>query len=88
MRRIIAGVGIGFFGLTALACGFELGEPRNITGNFEVEYHDNMRVYINDKLVAEVVDGDTESMEWDGDIIELQVLCSEKGVQCPSLILI
>lgn len=66
------------------ACGELEGGPQDRMGNYEVEYTDGMRVYINDELVAELTDADSESFEWNGEIIEIGTLCSDEGVQCPS----
>ncbi len=69
---------------TLLALGCELAEPRDVMGNFEVHYVDNMRVYINDELVAEVESGEDADIEWDGEIFQVSTLCSDEGVECPS----
>lgn len=69
---------------TALtACG-ELPEAQDRMGNYEVEYVDNLRVYINDELVAEVVAGEDATVEFNGEFFEVSQLCSDEGVQCPS----
>ncbi len=67
----------------ALGC-FELEQPQDIMGNFEVEYANNMRVYINDELVADVQDGEDADIEYDGEIFQVSTLCSDEGVDCPS----
>lgn len=72
--------------LTALslsACG-ELESPRAVTGNFAVTYVDNLRVYIGDELVAEVVSGEDATVEWDGAAFQISTLCGDEGTECPS----
>lgn len=70
---------------TTLAAGcFELPQEQDVMGNFSVEYANNMRVYINDELVAEVADGEDADIEFDGEIIQVSTLCSDEGVECPS----
>jgi hypothetical protein len=70
---------------SALSVGcFELPQTQEVMGNFEVEYVNNMRVYINDELVAEVTEGEDADIEFDGEIIQLSALCSEEGVECPN----
>ena len=82
MNRIITTSLIATSALTA-AC-FELPQTQDVMGNFEVTYADNMRVYINDELVAEVQDGEDADIEYDGQIFQVSTLCSDEGVQCPS----
>jgi len=65
------------------ACG-ELSSPQEVTGNFEVSYADNMRVYINDELVAEVTPGTEETVEWDGQSFQVSAVCGDDGTLCPS----
>lgn len=68
--------------LTLSAC--ELAEPTSVMGNFEVSYADNMRVYINDELVAEVFPGEEETIEYEGGTFQVSQLCGEDGRECPS----
>jgi len=68
--------------VVATACE-QLDEPRDVMGNFEVEYVDNMRVYINDELVAEVESGEDATIEWDGETFQLSAVCSDEGTECP-----
>jgi hypothetical protein len=65
------------------SCGL-LDEPRDVMGNFEVHYADNLRVYINDELVAEVVAGENETVEWNGETFDITTLCSDEGTDCPA----
>lgn len=67
-------------GLTAC----ELAGPIDVMGNFTVTYADNMRVYINDELVAEVTPGEEEDIEYNGEIFQVSALCGDDGTQCPS----
>ena len=69
--------------LSLTACG-ELPEEQDRMGNYEVEYVDNLRVYINDELVAEAVSGEDATVEWDGESFQISQLCSDEGVVCPS----
>lgn len=69
--------------LFAGAC-VPLETPRTVMGNFAVTWADNMRVYINDELVAEVTPGSDETIEWNGTTFEVTTLCSDEGVECPS----
>ncbi len=68
-------------GLTA--CG-ELPESQDRMGNYDVSYVDNLRVYINGELVAEVVSGEDAAVEWDGETFQISQLCGDEGVVCPS----
>lgn len=70
--------------LVALTGCFELPATHDVMGNFSVEYANNLRVYIDDTLVAEVTDGEDADIEWDGEIIQVSTLCSDEGVECPS----
>ncbi len=67
--------------LPTTAC--ELAEPRDVMGNFEVSYANNLRVYINDELVAEVAEGEDATIEFDGESFQISTLCSDEGTQCP-----
>jgi hypothetical protein len=67
----------------SLGC-FELPQTQEVMGNFSVEYANNMRVYINDELVAEVADGEDADIDFDGEIIQVSTICSEEGIECPS----
>jgi hypothetical protein len=66
-----------------VGCG-ELEEAREVTGNFEVRYVDNLRVYIGDELVAEVVSGEDAEIEYSGEYFTVSTLCGEEGTTCPS----
>jgi hypothetical protein len=70
--------------LTAFASACMLDEPRDVMGNYEVHYVDNLRVYIDDELVAEVVSGDNEEIEWNGETFDITTLCSDEGTDCPA----
>jgi len=61
-----------------------LETPRSVMGNFEATFADNMRVYIDDTLVAEVTPGTDASFEWNGETFQVSTLCSDEGVECPS----
>lgn len=67
----------------ATACG-ELQQPRDVTGNFAVQYFDTVRVYIGDQLVAEAAPGEDPTISWEGGTFSLSVLCGEDGTECPS----
>ncbi|MCK6503799.1 hypothetical protein L6R53_10435 [Myxococcota bacterium] len=62
----------------------ELAEPIEVMGNFAVSYADNMRIYINDELVAEVTPGQEAQVEYNGEIFQVSALCGEEGTLCPS----
>jgi hypothetical protein len=81
MKRIITTALIASTA-TSVAC-FELPQTTDVMGNFEVQYANNLRVYINDELVAEVQDGEDADIELDGEIIQVSTLCSDEGVECP-----
>jgi len=81
MNRIITTTLIAS-SVLSVAC-FELPQTQEVMGNFEVEYTNNMRVYINDELVAEVADGEDADIEFDGEIIQVSTLCAEEGIECP-----
>ncbi|MCB9796393.1 MAG: hypothetical protein H6741_27165 [Alphaproteobacteria bacterium] len=78
MRALLAPVAL----LPLLACE-PLDTPRDVTGNFDVSYEDNLRVYLNDQLVAEVASGEDADVEWDGETFQVSTLCSEEGTECP-----
>ena len=69
--------------LATTACG-ELPETQERSGNYSVEYVDNLRVYINDELVAEVQSGEDASIEHDGQTFQVSQLCADEDVECPS----
>lgn len=66
------------------ACYEKFEEPRDVKGNFEVEYEDNLRVYINGSLVADVQAGEDAAFEWDGEMFQVSQVCGDEGVECPS----
>lgn len=68
--------------LTLTAC--ELAEPNDVSGNFDVTYSDNVRVYINDELVAEIVPGEEATIEYNGDTFDVSAVCGDEGTDCPS----
>lgn len=68
----------------ATGCFEKLEAPRDVMGNFEVSYQDNLRVFIGDELVAEVEPGTEETIEWDGQSFTVSQVCGEEGTACPS----
>lgn len=77
---MIAGVGIG---LGMMVGCEELAAPRDVSGNFDVSYVDNLRVYFGDDLVAEVTAGEDAEIEWNGEILQVSQVCGKEGVDCP-----
>ncbi|MEZ4317440.1 MAG: hypothetical protein R3F61_08045 [Myxococcota bacterium] len=79
---LIAGIlTVGF----TLACkGEPLAQPRDVSGNWEVQYVDNLRVYIDDQLVAEVQSGENATIEWNGQTFDVEAICGDDGTTCPS----
>ena len=69
--------------LSLVACG-ELPETQERSGNYTVEYVDNLRVFIGDELVAEVQSGEDATIEWDGQTFQVSQLCTDEDVECPS----
>lgn len=69
--------------LVLIGCG-ELDSPLDVMGNFAVTYTDNLRVFIGDELVAEVENGEEESITWDEETFTIAQLCGEEGTECPS----
>ncbi len=67
----------------AAGCG-ELENPDDVMGNFEVSYSDNLRIYIDDVLVAEVTAGSDETIEWSGGSFDVTAICGDEGTDCPS----
>lgn len=63
---------------------WELDTPRDVMGNFEVQYADDMRVYIGGELVAEVSPGSSESISWNGESFTVSQVCGEDDTACPS----
>lgn len=70
--------------LLVLSACVPLETPRSVMGNFQATFADNMRVYIDDTLVAEVTPGTDASFEWNGQTFQVSTLCSDEGVECPS----
>lgn len=68
----------------SLACGQPLAESRDVSGNYEVIYADDLRVYINGELVAEALPGENPTIEWNGSSFELEAVCGDEGTVCPS----
>ncbi|NOY28147.1 MAG: hypothetical protein GXP62_19960 [Oligoflexia bacterium] len=62
----------------------QLAVPHDVMGNFEVTYADNVRVYINDELVAEVTPGEKASIEYNGTTFDVSAVCGDDGTDCPS----
>jgi len=60
-----------------------LAAPRDVTGNYDASYVDDLRVFLDDELVAEVQSGEDASITWDGQEFQVSQLCSDEGVQCP-----
>ena len=67
-----------------LAGCWEAAVPRDVMGNFDVAYADNLRVYIGDALVGEVTPGSEETLTWDGGTFTAAQVCGEDGTDCPS----
>jgi hypothetical protein len=78
---IAAATTIGFI----LACkGEPLAQPRDVSGNYELVYANNLRVYIDDNLVAEVQAGENATIEWNGQTFDIEAVCGADGTTCPS----
>ncbi len=86
MTHRSSGALLAFTAALALACGQgePLQTPNDVSGNYEVAYVDNLRVYINDELVAEVASGEDETVEWNGQSFQISTLCSAEGTVCPA----
>lgn len=68
-----------------LACtGHPLAQPRDVSGNYDVIYADDLRVYIDGTLVAEAQAGENPTIEWNGSSFELEAVCGDAGTSCPS----
>ena len=75
--------------ITTIGVAFAVGcqpleTPREVMGNFDVSYVDNMRVYINDQLVAEVASGEDATVDYDGESFQVGAVCDDEGTDCPS----
>lgn len=68
----------------ALLTGCPTKAPQDLMGNFAVDYADNLRVYINDELLATVVSGEDTTVTWNGESFLVSTLCSDEGTSCPS----
>jgi hypothetical protein len=68
--------------LLAAGC-VPLSAPRDVTGNYEATYVDDLRVFLDDQLVADVASGEDAAIEWDGQVFHVTQLCSDEGVDCP-----
>lgn len=86
MSRIALRGALASAAVFALACGQgePLDAPNDVSGNYSVAYVDNLRVYINDELVAEVASGEDETVTWNGQSFQISTLCSEEGTVCPA----
>lgn len=60
-----------------------LTTPRDVMGNFDVTYVDNLRIYIDGELIAEAESGENATVSWNGESFEISQVCSDEGVQCP-----
>ncbi len=83
MRSPTLAVAVTVF-LVSLACGDPLPSPRDVSGNYEVTYTDDLRVYINDELVAEATAGENPTITWNGSSFDLEAVCGDEGTTCPS----
>ncbi|MBT3220593.1 MAG: hypothetical protein HN348_16020 [Proteobacteria bacterium] len=70
--------------LAAAAACTPLEQSRELSGNFEVTYVDNLRVYIDDNLVAEASSGQDATIEWEGESFQISHVCGDNGTECPS----
>lgn len=69
--------------LVALSGCVPLSGPNDVTGNYEASYVDNLRVYLDDELVADVAAGEDAEITWDGQVFHASQVCADDGVQCP-----
>jgi hypothetical protein len=83
MEMLMSRILIFALALGTLSGCEELLTPQPRTGNYEVDYMDNLRVYIGDELVAEVVSGEDADITWDGETFQVSTLCSDEGTDCP-----
>ncbi len=85
MKRTLAILApLALLTLAATTACEPLETERDVMGNYEVEYLDNMRVYIGDELVAEVESGEDATIEWDGQTFQVSAICGEEGTECPA----
>lgn len=78
MVRFILALSVLFVG----GC-YELDAPRDVSGNFDVTFADNLRVFIGDELVAEVTPGSEEEIEWGGGSFTVSQVCEDQATECP-----
>ncbi|MCB9677224.1 MAG: hypothetical protein H6737_19050 [Alphaproteobacteria bacterium] len=84
MRAITAFAGAATIGFILACKGEPLAQPRDVSGNYEIVYADNLRVYIDDTLVAEVQAGENATIEWNGETFDVAAVCGDDGTTCPS----
>ena len=85
MNRITLAAAAVSVGFTLACAGAQpLAEPRDVSGNYELVYADNLRIYVNDELLAEVTAGSGESIEYNGETFDLEAVCGDAGTVCPS----
>lgn len=61
-----------------------LGAPHDVSGDYEAEFADNLRLFIGDQLVADVRSGEDAAVEWDGAVFHVSQVCGDEGVDCPA----
>ena len=76
---------IALTALATLACtGEPLAETKDVSGNLDITYVDNLRIYVNDDLIAEVIDGEPATIEINGQTLAVDAICGAEGTECPS----
>lgn len=84
MSRSSLPFSLSLLALLPLTGCFELDQPIDVMGNFEVSYLDNLRVFIDDELVAAVESGEDATVEYNGGNFEVSQVCGDAGTDCPS----
>lgn len=78
-------VAIALTALATLACtGEPLAETKDVSGNLDITYTDNLRIYVNDDLIAEIIDGEPATVEINGQTLAVDAICGDAGTECPS----
>lgn len=55
-----------------------------VPGNYEVAYADNLRLYVDDTLIATAEAGEDVTVEWNGASFDIDAVCGDAGTTCPS----
>jgi hypothetical protein len=70
--------------LTVVVGCVPFGAPKDVSGNYDVAFADNLRVFLGDDLVADVQSGEDAAIDFDGQVFRVSQVCGDEGVACPA----